>query len=436
MLNYFETMNSKQAFRKLGQKLWSFRKYILLLILIIIAILIASTLYHNYLNDLAEKEKQLAEKEKPEPEMFLGFPVDSFNIESGLIRSGQNLSDLLVRKGISMTTIDLLVKQYIWVFDARKIKTLNKYHYLTKKDALSSLAYFIYEINPKQYVVYQFAGKPNVYCVNKPVEVVTKTATGEIRSSLSQCFEEQGMSYEMTSKFENMYQWTIDFFGLQKGDKFRIIYDEEMVDGKSVGIGDIYAAEFVHNNTNYFAFLYETGNIESYFDEKGQSLKKAFLKAPLQFSRISSRFSNSRLHPVLKIRRPHHGVDYAAPNGTPVFSIGSGSIIEKAYQASGGGNYLKVKHNSMYTTVYMHLKGFASGIRKGVQVKQGQLIGYVGATGLASGPHLDFRVFKNGIPIDPLKMESPRVDPVSKEKMPEFTALKDSLMNELKKIKF
>lgn len=420
----------------IGKKLLSYKKYMLFLVLIVVVILVAATLYHNYLNNLAEQEKQMAEQEKPEPEMFFGFPVDSFNIESGLIRSGQNLSDLLVKKGVSMSTIDLLVKQYKWVFDARKIRTLNKYHYLMNKDSLSSLAYFIYETSPKQYVVYQFTEKPNVYCVNKPVEVIQKNATGEITSSLSQCLEEQGLSYVLTSKLENIYQWTIDFFELQKGDKFRIIYDEEMVEGKSVGIGDVYAAEFIHNNITYYAFLFEEGNAESYFDEKGRSLQTAFLKAPLKLFRISSRFSNSRLHPVLKIRRPHHGVDYAAPSGTPVFSVGNGTVIGKGYQAGGGGNYLKIKHNKMYTTEYMHLKGFASGIRNGVGVKQGQLIGYVGMTGLASGPHLDFRVFKNETPIDPLKMEAPRIDPVSKEKMPEFTALKDSLVIELGKINF
>lgn len=420
----------------IGKKLWAYKNYVLFSVLLIVVILVVTTLYHKYLNELAEQEKQVVQEEKPEPEMFFGFPVDSFNIESGLIRSGQNLSDLLVKKGVSMSTIDLLVKQYKWVFDARKIKTLNKYHYLMEKDSISSLSYFIYESSPKQYVVYQFTEKPNVYCVNKPVEVVQRTTTGEITSSLSQCLEEQGLSYVLTQKFENIYQWTIDFFELQKGDKFRIIYDEEMVDGRSVGIGEVYAAEFIHNNVNYYAFLFEEGNVESYFDEKGQSLKKAFLKAPLKFSRISSRFSNSRLHPVLKIRRPHHGVDYAAPSGTPVFTVGNGTVISKGYQAGGGGNYLKIKHNKTYTTVYMHLKGFASGIRTGVGVKQGQLIGYVGATGLASGPHLDFRVFKNGSPIDPLKMESPRVEPVSKEKMPEFTALKDSLIIELGKISF
>jgi len=420
--------------KKIGKKLWSYKFYILAGLLVIAGIVTAVTLYHDYLNDLAEKERQAAEKEKPAPQMFFGFPADSFKIESGVIRPGQNLSDLLLRKGVSMSTIDMLVKQYKWVFDARKIKSLNPYHYLMGKDSLNSLDYFIYEVSPKQYVVYQFRNQPNVYCVNKPVDVVRKTATGEIKFSLSQCLDEQGLNYDLTQKLEDIYQWTIDFFGLQKGDNFRVIYDEEMVDGKSIGISDVYAAEFVHNHVSFFAFLFETGDNESYFDEKGQSLKKAFLKAPLKFSRISSRFSNGRYHPVLKIVRPHHGVDYAAPSGTPVHSIGNGTIIGKGYQPSGGGNYLKIKHNSMYSTEYMHLKGFASGIRTGITVKQGQTIGYVGATGLATGPHLDFRVFKNGTPIDPLKMESPRVDPVSKDKMPEYTVLKDSLLTELQKI--
>lgn len=421
----------KQAF----DWLLDFKKALFIIGAVILLLLAGASAYHFYMNRVTEQEEPEVVVVK-EPEMFFGFPADSFRIESGMIKSGQNLSDLLVRKGVSMTTIDFLVKQYKWVFDARMIKTMNKYHYLMSKDSLSSLEYFIYEKSVKEYVVYKFGEKQNVYCVTKPVDIIQKTATGEISSSLSACLEEQGLSYSLTDKLENIYDCTIDFFALQKGDKFRIIYDEEVVDGKTIGIRDIYAAEFMHNKTSYFAFLYEEGKDEFYFDENGQSLRKAFLKAPLKFSRISSRFSNSRLHPVLRIRRPHHGVDYAAPSGTPVWSIGSGTIIEKAYQAGGGGNYLKIKHNRTYTTVYMHLKGFAQGIRKGKEVKQGELIGFVGATGLASGPHLDFRVFKNGTPIDPLSMESPRVEPVPKDKMPEFTMLKDSLTNELKKIQF
>ena len=189
-------------------------------------------------------------------------------------------------------------------------------------------------------------------------------------------------------------------------------------------------------NQDFYAFRFEQDSVMSYYDEQGKSLKKAFLKAPLKFSRISSRFSHSRFHPVLKISRPHHGIDYAAPIGTPVVSIGDGVVTKKSYQANGGGNYLYIKHNSVYTTCYMHLNKYEKGIAPGVRVRQGQVIGYVGKTGLASGPHLDFRVFRNGSPMDPLKVEAPPVEPVHEHLMPEFTSLKDSMMRELQKISF
>ena len=191
----------------------------------------------------------------------------------------------------------------------------------------------------------------------------------------------------------------------------------------------------MHNKESFYAFRFTQDNEDGYFDDKGQSLKKAFLKSPLKFSRISSTFSASRFHPVLKIYRPHFGVDYAAPTGTPVMSIGDGTVIAKAYQAAGGGNYLKIKHNSVYTTSYMHLSGYASGITTGAHVRQGQVIGYVGATGLASGPHLDFRVFFNGSPIDPLKVKSEPGLPVAKQYMQNYTVHRDSMLTKLNAIK-
>jgi len=234
----------------------------------------------------------------------------------------------------------------------------------------------------------------------------------------------------------DIYQWSIDFYGIQKGDKFRVIYEENYVNGKSIGIGRIFASQFVHSNEDFYAFLFTQDNEDSYFDEVGKSLKKAFLKAPLKFNRISSMFSNNRYHPVLKIYRPHHGIDYAAPTGTPVHSIGDGTVIAKGYQPAGGGNFLKIKHNSEYTTSYMHLSKFAAGISKGVRVHQGDLIGYVGMTGLASGPHLDFRVFDNGTAIDPLKLKSPPSIPVAKENLTRYAMHRDSLMTQLQTIKF
>src|SRR5690606_28735278 len=213
-----------------------------------------------------------------------------------------------------------------------------------------------------------------------------------------------------------------------------VIYDEMFVDSASIGIGNIYAVQFDHAGTENYAFRFFQDDRFDYFDEQGQSLRKAFLKSPLEFARISSRFSHSRLHPVLRIRRPHHGVDYAAPKGTPVRTIGDGTVITRAYQAGGAGNYLKIKHNSVYVTTYMHLSGFAQGVVQGARVKQGQVIGFVGSTGMSTGPHLDFRVHKNGTPVDPLKVEAPPVEPMHETKMAEYTVLKDSLLTELQKI--
>jgi murein DD-endopeptidase MepM/ murein hydrolase activator NlpD len=215
----------------------------------------------------------------------------------------------------------------------------------------------------------------------------------------------------LANELSEIYAWSIDFFGLQPADSFSVIYDELYVDSVSIGLGRIHAAYFRSSGTDFYAIPFVQDSVESYYDLEGNSLRKAFLKAPLRFSRISSRYSHSRVHPVLKIRRPHHGVDYAAPTGTPVQAIGDGKIIEaKRGYNNGGGNYIKIRHNSIYTTAYLHLSGFAPGIATGTYVRQGDVIGYVGSTGLATGPHLDFRFYKNGSPVDPLKVEAPRLN--------------------------
>jgi len=294
--------------------------------------------------------------------------------------------------------------------------------------------YFVYENSAIDYTVFELTDTLGIYQGQKEVETRLKTASGVVESSLWNAMVDNQLSPVLALNLSDIFAWTIDFFAIQQGDRFRVIYDEMYVDSVSVGIGEIYAVEFEHYGEPNYAFLFDQDERADYFDDKGQSLRKAFLKAPLQFSRISSRFSNSRMHPVLRIRRPHHGVDYAAPKGTPVMSIGDGTVIAKAYQASGGGNYLKIKHNSVYTTTYMHLSGYAKGIQSGSRVKQGQVIGYVGMTGLASGPHLDFRVQWNGNYVDPLTVKAPPVEPVKEENMARYIPFKDSLMNELNKI--
>jgi len=235
-------------------------------------------------------------------------------------------------------------------------------------------------------------------------------------------------------ELSEIFAWSIDFFGIQEGDRYKVLYEESYVDSLSVGIDRILGAWFFSSGTEFWAIPFEQDGVRSFFDEKGNSLRKAFLKAPLRYSRISSGFSNSRYHPVLKIRRPHHGVDYAAPTGTPVHTVGDGIVTKIGYQANGGGNYVKIKHNSVYTTTYMHLSRFGKGIRSGVYVKQGEIIGYVGATGLATGPHLDFRFYKNGSAVNPLTVEAPPVEPVHPENLNPYAFRKRVIMGALKLI--
>ena len=385
--------------------------------------------------ELMKKLAKEKEVEKPAPVLLFNLPVDSFTVVPGQVRSGQNLSDILVSKGISMTKIDEISKKSILTFDVRKMKVNNPYYFFMNKKNASKADYFIYEINPVDYVVYDLSDSLRIYKEKKPIETLIKSASGVITSSLWNALEAQALDYNLALTLSEIYAWSIDFYGLQKGDKFRVVFEENFVYGKSIGIGRVFASEFVHNKESFYAFRFTQDNEDGYFDDKGQSLKKAFLKSPLKFSRISSTFSASRFHPVLKIYRPHFGVDYAAPTGTPVMSIGDGTVIAKAYQAAGGGNYLKIKHNSVYTTSYMHLSGYASGITTGAHVRQGQVIGYVGATGLASGPHLDFRVFFNGSPIDPLKVKSEPGLPVAKQYMQNYTVHRDSMLTKLNAIK-
>lgn len=372
----------------------------------------------------------------PEPIYKYGFPVDSFHIENGVVKNNQYLSQILNPKGIGMGTIDTIARKSKSVFDVRKIKSGNKYTFLSTLDSINHVQYFVYENSATEYTVYELFDSLKIYQGKKEIQTRLQTAQGVVESSLWNSMVGNGQDPMLALELSKIFAWTIDFFGIQKGDRYRIIYDEQFVDSTSIGIGEIYAVQFDHYEKENYAFRFDEVEKWDYFDEKAQSLRKQFLKAPLEFSRVSSRFSNGRMHPVLRIRRPHHGVDYAAPRGTHVKSIGDGTVVARAYQKRGGGNYLKVKHNATYTTTYMHLSGFAKGISVGTRVKQGDVIGYVGSTGLSTGPHLDFRVHMYGKPIDPLKMKADPVEPVKEENLERYNLFKDSLINELEKIQW
>lgn len=378
---------------------------------------------------------EAVETVKNEPKILYDIVIDSLIIDQGQVKRNQFLSDILLSKGVNYGTIDYIAKNHKSVFDVRKIRAGNTYTFISAADSIETPRYFVYEIDNTDYVVFSLTDSLQAWKGNKPIERKLESAYGVINSSLWNAMVDGGFDVNLANKLSEVYAWTIDFFGIQKGDEFEVLYDRHYVDGKPIGIGKIRASRFKNYGKDQYAFYFEQDSVGDYFDEVGQSLMRTFLKAPLKYSRISSGFSNARFHPVLKIYRPHHGVDYAAPSGTPVYAIGEGVVTRKGYQKGGGGNYLYIKHNGTYTTAYMHLKAFAKGIAQGVRVKQGQLIGYVGSTGLATGPHLDFRFFRNGQAVNPLKVESPPAKPIDSIYLEQFENHVAKWMNELRLLK-
>jgi len=343
-----------------------------------------------------------------------GIPVDTYNVVTGRVRKNQFIATLLADYGVPWNNIEQLLRENRELFDARKVRTGNEYSVFITKDTLSRADFFIYNHDPSVSYIFSLNDSLKIHKYTAEIKKVLRYSSGTIKTSLWEAAVENNLHPNLSAELSEIYAWTIDFFGLQVGDRFKVIYEEEYIGDKSIGTGTIHAALFEHGGASIYAIPFIQDSVQSYFDTTGASLRKAFLKAPLVFSRISSRFSGGRLHPILKIVRPHHGVDYAAPLGTPVVSIGDGRVIDASYQ-SGSGRIVKIRHNSVYSTAYMHLSRFGEGIRAGVYVKQGQKIGYVGSSGLSTGPHLDFRFYRNGSPVDPLKVESPPVEPVAPE---------------------
>jgi len=361
------------------------------------------------------------------PELNLyGVPLELYQIEEGRVRRNQTLSDLLSPLGLSMQEIYHISLLPDTLINERKIKPGNRYLFCTRKDSPSEIpghaeTVFIYEKDLLHFVVISI-DPDSIWAKNgrKAVDTRILSASGTIETSLWEAMQGSNVNPMLAIELSEIFAWTIDFFGIQQGDRYKVVYEESYVDSLSIGINKIVGAWFYHNATDFWAIPFEQDSVRSFFDEEGNSLRKAFLKAPLRFSRISSGFSHSRYHPVLKIRRPHHGVDYAAASGTPVHTVGDGFVTKVGYQKGGGGNYVKIKHNSVYSTTYMHLRGFGKGIKQGVYVKQGDVIGYVGSSGLATGPHLDFRFYKNGSAVNPLKVEAPPVEPIHEANMDSY----------------
>lgn len=362
-----------------------------------------------------------------------GLPIEYFHVQHDTILARQTLADILMKYGLSAKKIYDLTQCPDTIFNVRKIRAGQPCAILSDTDSTAQPHYFIYEENAKEYVVFDLHTN-NVTRGAHPTAWHEQQVGGTVESSLWNAMIDNATSPQLAVMLSHIFGWTIDFFGIQKGDTFRLIYEQEYVEERPINNFRIRAASFYTSDSMFYAIPFVQDGEELYYNEKGNSLEGAFLKAPLDYYRISSRFTNSRYHPVLKRYRAHHGVDYAAPTGTPVYAIGSGKVIDKGYQANGGGNYVKIRHNSTYTTTYMHLSRFAKGLKVGDMVAQKEVIGYVGSTGLSTGPHLDFRVYENGKPINPLTIKSQPKKPISEDNKPAFRIVCDSLTQRLNRI--
>lgn len=362
-----------------------------------------------------------------------GICIDSLDVNEYGIRNGDNLAAIFGRLGFSALEADRITRASSDVLDPTRLQAGRHYTTLTTRDSVPVIRYIAFAKTLTDFAVIDFTGDTiSSYAYEKPITLQRRYVEGVLNTSLWNYLQRQGVNPLLAVRISDVYAWEIDFYDVKEGDSFRVLYDVAFIDDTTeLKINSIEGAVFTHRGKDFAAVPFTQDSVFEYFDAEGNSLRKAFLKAPLDLFRITSRFSNSRFHPVLKRYRAHHGVDYAAPVGTPVRSIGAGTVVGKGFQAGGGGNFLKIKHNSVYTTTYMHLSRFAQGIQTGKTVQQGEVIGYVGSTGLSTGPHLDFRVHKNGQPIDPLKMESPPSEPVRPELMDSFRVAKEQVFAQL-----
>ena len=361
------------------------------------------------------------------PEFKFGINLDSFRYETHKIKWGQNFSDILSRHGLSNKKIydaSLAIKPF---FNLKKLKNGN-FFTLFYKHNNSKPSFFVYETSVYDYLVCSLDESVEASITKRKITYKEKKIEGKINSSLYLSFDDLNYPIELVNKMVDIFAWQIDFFRINPGDHYEILYTEEIIDSVVVGISNVKAARFTHNEKDFYAFSYNQGLGNDYFDENGKSLRKTFLRSPLNFYRISSRYRKKRFHPVLKRYRDHLGTDYAAPRGTPIMTVADGKIIEARY-GRNNGYFVKVKHNNIYSTQYLHMSKFAKGIKPGKNVRQGDIIGYVGSTGLATGPHVCYRFWRNGKQVDPYKQNDlPDGEPILAQHLPAYNYVKEKYL--------
>lgn len=367
-----------------------------------------------------EYEKELAEIVEEEKILEFGFDINNYFVKRDTIKKGDSFGEILERNNIGYPQIFNIAEIAKDTFDIRKLHPGKPYTLLFSKDSANdSLPHpetFIYQPSQENYVVINLKDSIHAYTSKKPITYVEKIATGVIESSISKTLEEKGLSQKLAYKMaDEIYAWTIDFRRLQKGDRFKVIYTDKYIDDTIyAGVHNVKAAYFEHNGDSLYAFQFKSDSIKGiidYFNEDAKNLRRAFLKAPVQFSRISSRYNLKRRIAVYGYKvRPHKGTDFAAPIGTPIMATANGTVVEST-RRGGNGKYVKIRHNDTYSTQYLHMSKRL--VQKGQFVKQGDIIGKVGMTGNTGGPHVCYRFWKNGQQVDPFKQKLPEAKPIS-----------------------
>ena len=405
-----------------------------ILILATFTLILLSTSCENNKLEIAETKEVITE---PIIEQY-GYILNDFNVIRDTIRKGDTFGDILFANGVSQEKIMEVATKFRDSFDVRRIGMGKPYVLLNSKDSLNRTQVFIYETNTVDFAVVDFRDALSIYNSQKPVRYEEREASGVITSSLSATMEEQNLSPYMTDQLANIYAWTVNFFKLQPGDRFKVIYTEKFIeDTIPAGLQEIKAAYFEHNGKSLYAFKFSSdslGKISGYYDENANNLKRAFLKAPVKFSRISSRYNLNRRIKYYGFKlRPHRGTDFAAPVGTPILATADG-VVTKSERRGGNGNYVKIQHNGTYETQYLHMK--ARNVKTGQRVSQGDVIGWIGMTGNTSGPHVCYRYWKNGKEVDPFKDDTPFSQPLPKELHEQYFANLLPMKEELDCISF
>jgi murein DD-endopeptidase MepM/ murein hydrolase activator NlpD len=407
-------------------------------ILIIAAIVSGYFMFPDFYNSLRlDLPVFISENIEEEEPVILyddyGIDYEYFQIDTNKVKSRQTLGTILSGYEVDNRTIERIIAQMRDFFDPRFIRAGNTYKTYFTNDSVAQMQYFVYDISAMDYLKIKFSDTLEIIRGEKPVTTVTHTAAGTIQSSLYTTLARNNVNPDLAIKMSEILAWEVDFYRIHAGDEFRVVFEENFVGAESIGIGNVHALYFVHQGREIYGFKFDNDTVSGYFGMNGENLKKAFLAAPIKFGRISSGFSAARLHPVLRTVRPHYGTDYAAPTGTPIYAVGDGVVTEAKF-ASGNGNYVRIRHNSVYDTQYLHMSKFAQGMKPGKRVKQGEVIGFVGMTGLATGPHVCFRFWKNGQQVDHRKEKFPSADPLPQNLMEQFSALKNHYLEKLESV--